>query len=91
MTCPHCESTATVERPDRTELGDRRFRCRTGKRGFNERTGTPDNRLQYPTEDAYAEEHSIGALLSGGRMLAAACTRWGVWTRGGHSRGRVGP
>jgi len=34
MTCPHCESTATVERPE----------------GFNERTGTPYNRLQYPTD-----------------------------------------
>src|SRR5262245_29434809 len=50
MTCPHCESSATTERPDRTELGDRRFRCRDCRRGFNERTGTPFNRLQYPTE-----------------------------------------
>jgi putative transposase len=50
MTCPHCESTSTVERPDRTELGYRRFRCRTCQRGFNERTGTPYNRLQYPTD-----------------------------------------
>jgi putative transposase len=50
MTCPHCRSTATAECPDRTELGYRRFRCRTCKRGFNERTGTPLNRLQYPTD-----------------------------------------
>jgi putative transposase len=50
MTCPHGESTATVERPDRTALGYRRFRCRACKRGFNERTGTPYNRLQYPTD-----------------------------------------
>jgi putative transposase len=50
MTCPHCESTATIERPDRTELGYRRFRCRDCQRGFNERTGTPFNRLQYPTD-----------------------------------------
>jgi len=50
MTCPHYQSTATVERPDRTELGYRRFRCRTCKRGFNERAGTPYNRLQYPTD-----------------------------------------
>ena len=50
MPCPHCQSTATVERPDRTELGYRRFRCRTCKRGFNERTGTPYNRLQYSTD-----------------------------------------
>jgi putative transposase len=50
MTCPHCGSTATTERPDRTELGYRRFRCRDCQRGFNERTGTPYNRLQYPTD-----------------------------------------
>jgi putative transposase len=50
MTCPHCESTATTEHPDRTELGYRRFRCRDCRRGFNERTGTPFNRLQYPTD-----------------------------------------
>jgi putative transposase len=50
MTCPHCESTATTERPDLTELGYRRFRCRDCQRGFNERTGTPYNRLQYPTD-----------------------------------------
>jgi putative transposase len=50
MICPHCQSAATAERPDRTELGYRRFRCCTCKRGFNERTGTPYNRLQYPTD-----------------------------------------
>jgi putative transposase len=50
MTCPHCESTAITKRPDCTELGYRRFRCRTCKREFNERTGTPFNRLQYPTD-----------------------------------------
>jgi putative transposase len=49
MTCPHCESTATTERPERTELGYHRFRCRDCQREFNERTGTPFNRLQYPT------------------------------------------
>ena len=50
MTCPHCESTATTERSDRTELGYHRFRCRDCGRVFNERTGTPFNRLQYPTD-----------------------------------------
>lgn len=50
MRCPHCQSTATTERPDQTELGYRRFRCRDCQRGFNERTGTPFNRLQYPTD-----------------------------------------
>jgi putative transposase len=50
MRCPYCQSTATTERPDQTELGYRRFRCRECQRGFNERTGTPFNRLQYPTD-----------------------------------------
>jgi putative transposase len=50
MTCPHCESTVTTERPDRTKLGYRRFRCRDCRRGFNERTSTPFNRLHYPTD-----------------------------------------
>jgi transposase-like protein len=30
--------------------GYRHFRCGECQRGFNERTGTPLNRLQYPTE-----------------------------------------
>ena len=50
MTCPHCESTATPERSDRTALGYRRFRRRDCSRILNERTGTLFNRLQYPTD-----------------------------------------
>ncbi len=48
--CPHCAATATAEQPRRTALGYRTFRCRTCRRGFNERTGTPFNHLQYPTD-----------------------------------------
>lgn len=50
MRCPHCESTATKERRERTELGYRRFRCGVCHREFNERTGTRFNHLQYPTD-----------------------------------------
>jgi hypothetical protein len=50
MQCPHCESADTVEREERTELGYRRFRCRTCHREFNERTGTRFNHLQYPPD-----------------------------------------
>jgi putative transposase len=50
MRCPYCQSTSMTERPDQTELGYRRFRCRECQRGFNERTGTPFNRLQYPMD-----------------------------------------
>src|SRR5215468_9113249 len=50
MTCPHCQSSHTQVRPQRTELGYRRFRCRGCHREFNERTGTAFNRLQYPSD-----------------------------------------
>jgi transposase-like protein len=45
-----CTLRATSERSDRTELGYRRFRCRDYHCGFNERSGTVFNRLQYPTD-----------------------------------------
>src|SRR5215471_21866993 len=50
MGCPHCASADTSERRERTALGYRRFRCRTCKREFNERTGTRFNHRQYPTD-----------------------------------------
>ena len=50
MTCPHCESTATHRRKRRTALGYRRFSCASCQRRFNERTGTPFNELQFPTD-----------------------------------------
>ena len=50
MPCPHCCSTKTTERSDRTAHGYRRFRCLGCGRGFNERTGSVLNRLQLPTD-----------------------------------------
>ena len=50
MNCPHCTSTATTKRQHRTTLGYRTFNCRSCGRRFNERTGTPFNDLQYPTD-----------------------------------------
>ena len=50
MTCPHCKSTATSRRVCRTALGYRRFNCRSCRRRFNERTGTPFNDLHFPTD-----------------------------------------
>ena len=50
MTCPHCRSSATSRRRHRTELGYRRFRCRSCGRRFNERTGSGFNELHYPTD-----------------------------------------
>jgi len=48
--CPHCAATSTVEQSQRTALGYRTFRCCACRRIFNERTGTPYNHLQYPTD-----------------------------------------
>ncbi len=50
MPCPSCAATATSEQPRRTTLGYRTFRCRACRRAFNERSGTPFNHLQYPTD-----------------------------------------
>ena len=50
VNCPHCVSAATTRRQGRTTLGYRRFNCRSCKRRFNERTGTPFNHLQVATD-----------------------------------------
>jgi putative transposase len=50
MNCPHCASTATKEWTKKTSLGYRTFCCSACKRTFNERTGTPFNYLEYPTD-----------------------------------------
>ncbi len=49
MPCPHC-AAATVEQRRHTALGYRTFRCLACGRVCNERTGTPYNHLQYPTD-----------------------------------------
>ena len=50
MNCPHCASMATKEQTKKTSLGYRTFRCSACKRTFNERTGTPFNFLEHPTD-----------------------------------------
>jgi putative transposase len=50
MLCPHCGAASTTEQAQRTALGYRKFRCQDCKRLFNERTGTPFNFLEYPTD-----------------------------------------
>src|ERR1051326_8507917 len=50
MNCPHCISTITKEQTQKTTLGYRMFRCSACKHRFNERTGTPFNFLEYPTD-----------------------------------------
>ena len=50
MTCPHCRSRATSHRLRRTELGYRRFQCRSCQRRFNERTGTRFHEIRFPSD-----------------------------------------
>ncbi len=50
MTCPHCGSKETSWRRRRSSLGYHTSVCRACRRIFNERTGTPFNDLQYPTD-----------------------------------------
>lgn len=50
MNCSHCASTTTKERTKKTSLGYRTFRCSICKCAFNERSGTPFNYLEYPTD-----------------------------------------
>ena len=50
MNCPHCATDDTQTLNTATDLGYSRFRCRQCGRRFNERTGTPFNRLEFPTD-----------------------------------------
>ena len=50
MTCPKCLSASISKRKHRTSLGHRTFFCRACRRRFSERTGTPFNDLQFPTD-----------------------------------------
>ncbi len=50
MACPRCAATTTTELTKKTQLGYRTFRCSTCRHQFNERTGTPFNYLEFPTD-----------------------------------------
>ena len=50
MNCPSCLSMTTKEQNKKTSLGYRTFHCSACKHTFNERTGTPFNFLEYPTD-----------------------------------------
>ncbi|EFH84802.1 IS6 family transposase [Ktedonobacter racemifer] len=50
MNCPHCTATSTRERAKKTKLGYAMFFCPHCRHIFNERTGTPFNYLEFPTD-----------------------------------------
>ena len=59
MSCPHCLSTSISKRKRRTSLGYRTFYCRDCGRRFNERSGTPFNDLQFPTDIVRICQNSV--------------------------------
>ena len=50
MPCPHCDTPTAVRQHKTTALGYHKFWCAACRRTFNERTGTPFNFLEYPTD-----------------------------------------
>jgi DDE domain len=50
MNCPHCTETTTQKRMKKTKLGYTTYFCQRCQRTFNERTGTPFNDLEFPTD-----------------------------------------
>jgi putative transposase len=50
MNCPHCAATATKKRAKKTKLGYATFFCFHCHCTFIERTGTPFNYLEFPTD-----------------------------------------
>src|SRR5260370_13866527 len=50
MNCPYCAASTTKKRAKKTELGYATFVCSVCRRTFNERTGTPFNYLEAPTD-----------------------------------------
>ena len=50
MNCPHCQSRQTRKLDRGTDLGYARFRRGKCGRKFSERTGTPFNYLEIPTD-----------------------------------------
>jgi len=50
MNCPHCAGTRTKQRAKKTKLGFSTYFCLECQCSFNERTGTPFNDLEAPTD-----------------------------------------
>jgi len=50
MTCPHCLCDRTIKLNQPTKLGYKRYCCESCGRTFNERTLTPYNFIEFPTD-----------------------------------------
>jgi len=72
MPCPYCAAPATTEMSRRTTLGHRMFQCRACRRTCNERTGTPYNHLQAPTDIAVLVEPVVGVPSTATALFCTA-------------------
>ena len=50
MNCPHCQSTDISTLQRQTHLGYPMFRCKVCRRTYNQRTNTPFNFVEVPTD-----------------------------------------
>jgi len=50
MNCSHCAAMAAQKREKKTKLGYATFFCPGCRRTVNERTGSPFNYLEFPTD-----------------------------------------
>ena len=50
MNCPHCNSTTVSQLIRTTNLGYGMFRCKVCRRTYNERSDTPFNFVEVPTD-----------------------------------------
>ena len=50
MNCPHCHSSKFTRLQSITNLGYKRFRCKVCRRTYNERSDTPFNFVEVPTD-----------------------------------------
>jgi putative transposase len=73
MNCPSCDSKRTLLLKLTTCLGYQQFRCRQCSKQFNERTGTPYNFLEYPTDVA------VLAVFYYYRFRIAWLMLWSIW------------
>jgi transposase-like protein len=53
MACPYCKATTTKQRKKLTKLGYKTYYCKACQRKYNERTGSPFNWCEFPTDIIY--------------------------------------
>jgi putative transposase len=83
MNCPHCLSTKISRLAEKTSLGYRTFRCSQCGGKFNQRTETPFNHLQFPTDIVLLvvlwRLRCKLSLRDLSGLYTESCVIWGAW------------